>query len=83
MISIIICSGFSFIIINLLTTNRNVLISSLYEELMVYDLGFSSLGNLVDKDGLGSEKISSYIKFKNYVERWPRDFDEWGVNKLW
>ena len=61
-ILIIISSAFTFIFLNLLLIDKNVLISSLYEELMVYNLGFSSLGNLVDADGVGSEKISKYKK---------------------
>ena len=67
-------SGFSFILFNFLIVNKNVLISSFYEELMVFDLGFSSLGNLVDEDGIGSENISKYKKLNaliNHLIKYP------------
>jgi len=61
-------SGSFFLILNFLITNKKVLIASLYEELMVYNLGFSSLGNLVDKSGEGSEFISTKSKFNAFLK---------------
>ena len=60
-------SGTTFVLINLFISNKKILISSLYEELMIYNFGFSSLGNLVDKEGTGSEFVSKREKLNKLI----------------
>ena len=65
-------SLFTVTIILLIRTNKTVLIESLYEELMTVLPGISSLGNLVDESGEGSQGISRKKKFIELIKYLPK-----------
>ena len=48
--------------------NKKVIQESIYEKIMSYSPGFSSIGNLVDENGLGSENINFLYKFSALVD---------------
>ena len=50
-----------------LRTDKSVIIESAYERFVVYFDGISSLGNVVDKDGTGSEHIPKFTKLKSLL----------------
>ena len=70
----------SVILILLIRTNKVVLIESLYEELMIFLPRISSLGNLVDESGEGSQNISKkkkFYKLAKYVLKNPLQFNKY------